>query len=538
MTTLSAIDPPIRDTKAVKLPPRTVSAVLALALVLVAAAAIAYAATRSGTPAAHRATTKGTTEATTKAHTAATATLSVQTTTEGNPIPPGFVGLTTEYRGLEEYAGSNPAALDPVFEQLIRNLAPGQSPILRIGGDSTDWTWWPVPHMATPGGVKYTLNKNWLEVTSALAKSLDARLILGINFEADSGRVAGAEGQAFVNGLGRAQIDALELGNEPELYAAFPWYKLPDGQHVRGRPPTYSYSAFIHDFANVSRSIPGSVTLAGPSTGASTWIPLLGQFLDANRHVGLATLHRYPLKHCTPTTKVTIPEILSSASSTGLAQSVAGAAASARAHGIPLRIDEMSAISCGGVQGVSDSFATALWSLDVSFAMARVGVNGVNMQTAPGSFNELFAVAQAGSTWEASVHPAYYGLMMFAQAAPPGSQLLKISGSAGTDVDAWATRATDGDVRVVLINDDTARAHTITVQLPPLAGPAALERLQAPSAAATTGVTISGQSFGSETTTGNLTGTSTLALAKPTAANQYVITVPAASAALLTVLAK
>ena len=45
-------------------------------------------------------------------------------------------------------------------------------PILRIGGDSTDWTWWPVPHMATPGGVKYTLNKNWLEVTSALAKSL------------------------------------------------------------------------------------------------------------------------------------------------------------------------------------------------------------------------------------------------------------------------------------------------------------------------------------------------------------------------------
>jgi hypothetical protein len=508
---------------------RTVSALVALVVVaLVAAGAIIYA-TSGGTAAGQTGHTAGAGPA---------ATLTVENATEGRPIPSGFVGLTTEYRGLEEYAGANPAALDPVFEQLIRNLASGQSPVLRIGGDSTDWTWWPVPHMATPGGVKFSLNKTWLQVASTLAKTLGARLILGINFEADSGRVAAAESQALVNGIGRAQIEALELGNEPELYAAFPWYKLPNGQHVRGRPPSYDYSDFIHDFANISHSIPHDVTLAGPSTGSSIWIPVLGQFLAANRQVGLATLHRYPLKHCSAATRVTIPEILSSTSSTGLAQSVAGAVASARAHGIPLRVDEMSAISCGGVQGVSDSFATALWSLDALFAMARVGVDGVNMQTAPGSFNELFAVAQAGRTWEASVRPAYYGLMMFALAAPAGSSLLKLSGSAGTDVNAWATRATDGDVRVVLINDDTAHAHTITIRLPPLAGPAALERLQAPSASATGGVTLAGQSFGSETTTGNLTGTSTLALVPPSGANEYVITVPAASAALLTVLAK
>jgi hypothetical protein len=444
------------------------------------------------------------------------------------------VGLTTEYKGLEAYAGTNPAALDPVFEQLIRNLAPEQSPILRIGGDSTDWTWWPVPHMARPGGVKLTLTQNWLQVASALAKSVNARLILGINFEADSGRVAAAEAQALVGGIGRGQIEALELGNEPELYAAFPWFKLPGGQHVAGRPPSYDYADFLKDFANISRSIPSDVTVAGPSTGSSVWIPLLGQFLAANRHVGLATLHRYPLKHCTPTTQITIPEILSNTSSLGLAASVAGAIASARAHGVPLRIDEMSAISCGGVAGLSHSFATALWTLDVSFAMARVGAEGINMQTAPGSWNALFNVAQANGTWQASVYPAYYGLMMFAQAAPPGSRLLELSGSAGSGVNTWATRATDGDVRVVLINDNTAASRTVTVRDPALTGLAALSRLGAPSAKANQGVTLGGQSFGSATSTGLLAGTSTLVAVKPLGGG-YVVTVPAASAALLTI---
>jgi hypothetical protein len=516
-----------------KMPARTIYAFVTLAVVaLVAAGAVIYA-TNGSSPARDAASSSGAPAA----RATGASTLTVENATEGQPIPAGFVGLTTEYRGLEAYAGTNPATLDPVFEQLIRNLAPGQSPVLRIGGDSTDWTWWPVPHMARPGGVKYTLNQTWLQVASALAKNLDARLILGINFEADSGRVASAEGQAFVGGIGRERIAALELGNEPELYAAFPWYKLPDGQHVRGRPPTYDYPEFIQDFANVSRSIPRDITLAGPSTGSSVWIPVLGQFLAANRDVGLATLHRYPLKHCSPTSQVTIPEILSNTSSTGLAQSVAGAVASAHAHGVPLRIDEMSAISCGGVRGVSDSFATALWSLDALFAMARVGVSGVNVQTAPGSFNALFNVAEANGNWQASVYPAYYGLMMFAQAAPPGSRLLKLSGAPGNDVNAWATRAPDGDVRVVLINDSTSDGSTVTVRLPALGGPAALSRLQAPNAQANQGVTLAGQSFGSETTTGLLAGQSTLAVVKPVDGS-YVITVPAASAALLTVLAK
>ena len=43
------------------------------------------------------------------------------TTTQA--IAPGFLGLSLEYWALPGYAGSNPSAVDPVFVQLIRNLA-------------------------------------------------------------------------------------------------------------------------------------------------------------------------------------------------------------------------------------------------------------------------------------------------------------------------------------------------------------------------------------------------------------------------------
>jgi hypothetical protein len=65
-------------------------------------------------------------------------------------IPAGFLGLSLEYFAIPAYAGANPSAVDPVFVQLIRNLAGGNPPELRIGGDTTDRTWWPVPDTPTP----------------------------------------------------------------------------------------------------------------------------------------------------------------------------------------------------------------------------------------------------------------------------------------------------------------------------------------------------------------------------------------------------
>jgi hypothetical protein len=380
--------------------------------------------------------------------------------------------------------------------------------------------------------VRYTLTPGWIQVTRALSEALKARLIFGINLEADSPKVAGAEANALIDGLGRQSIEALELGNEPELYGSFNWYHTAAGRAVTGRPPGYDFSDFTHDFSSIARSLP-QVPLAGPAVGSSTWITQLRQFLAAEPRVGVVTLHRYPLKRCESTTHVTVGELLDQSSSVGLADGVAPYVAIAHADHHPLRIDEMNSVSCGGATGVSDTFASALWALNTMFNLASVGVDGVNFHMLPGSHYELFSTSQAsGGAWQAFVHPEYYGLSMFAQAFPPDARLLPVTAPSGP-VKIWATQGPDGTVRETLINQDPTSDHTVQMQLPGNPSTASLESLTAPSLSATTGVTLGGQTFGDTTTTGTFSSPPATTTVLPVG-GLYSVDVPAASAAMLT----
>ena len=41
-------------------------------------------------------------------------------------MPPGFVGVSFEYRAMHVYTGRDPSAVNPVLVQLLKALAPGQ----------------------------------------------------------------------------------------------------------------------------------------------------------------------------------------------------------------------------------------------------------------------------------------------------------------------------------------------------------------------------------------------------------------------------
>jgi hypothetical protein len=452
----------------------------------------------------------------------------------GRPVAEGFLGLSLEYSSIERYAGDDPAAIDPVFEQLIRNLNPGQSPVLRIGGDSTDWTWWPIPGVSKPPGVTYALNPRWLQVTRALAQQLRARLILGINLEANNVQLASTEAQMLIDGIGRGAVQALEVGNEPALYGSFPWYRTVGGVKVPGRPRGYDVPAYMRDFTRFAAGLP-PVPLAGPALGASKWMRNLGQFLSSQPRLGVVTVHRYPLQLCYTSTKSvkhpSLAHLMNPAATTGLADSFASDVTAAHARRLPLRVDEINSVSCGADLEVSDTFASSLWAIDAMFELARVGVDGVNLHTFPGAGYELFRLSQVGGHWQAAVAPEYYGLLMFAQAAPPGSRLLPVAGAPGDGVKVWATRARDRTVHVVLINKST-RSRVFAVRLPRTAAGTTLELLRAPSLQSSSGATLDGQSFGSETTTGTLTGSRGSAAVKPIG-GKYVVTLPPASAAML-----
>jgi hypothetical protein len=126
----------------------------------------------------------------------------------------------------------------------------------------------------------------------------------------------------------------------------------------------------------------------------------------------------------------------------------------------------------------------------------------------------------------------YYGLLMFAQAFPPGAQLLPVTVPGGP-VKVWATRAPDGRTRVVVINKDRSSPVVVSLDLPGPQTPASTESLTAPGVRATSGVGIGGQSFGTETRTGRLAGPPRLGSVVP-GAGIYSVRLPAASALLLT----
>jgi hypothetical protein len=452
-----------------------------------------------------------------------------------HPIPSGFLGLSIEYPSIEPYAGTDPNAVNPVLLQLIRNLAPNQSPVLRIGGDSTDWEWWPVPHMKKPGGVRYALTRTWVAVTRALTQQLDARLILGLDLEANSQTLYSTEASHLIGGLGQQAVEAFEPGNEPELYGSWAWYRTASGHPVTGRPSSWNIDSFAQQLGQAARAL-SPTPLAGPAAGSTKWIAELGQFLRAAPFIKLVTVHRYPVQLCyTPRSAPTYPSIenlLAPRASRGLAASVAPSVRLAHGHGIPIRVDEMNTNSCGSATRVTGSFATALWALDTLFAMAATGVDGVNVHTYQGSSYELFAFGHTHSRWSAQVEPEYYGLLLFAQGAPPGSQLLHLYGPATSALRAWATRGADGRLRITLINDDLEHSRTIAIKAAGDQTAAQLTRLTAPHPGSHTGVAIGGQSFGARTTTGHPAGTERSNIIAPTGGD-YVVKVPPASAALL-----
>jgi glycosyl hydrolase family 79 len=471
--------------------------------------------------------------------------LGVTGTPHSRPLPSNFLGLALEFNEIRKLAGPTPQSVNPLFAQLLKNLDPAGRPNIRIGGQSTDRVWWPVRGIAQPLGVTYNLSSTWSADARALAEATDAQYLLGINLEANRTRISQAEADHLVKGIGSAYLDALEIGNEPDLYNVVPWYRtagghpLPwyshDGSPVFARAPTYSPQSYVEELTRTLKVLP-RLPIAGPETGSLPWANAFDQLVSPRSQVRMLTSHAYGLNQCVkdPSSPAypSVPNLVSLAASRDEVSQIGPYVALAHRNGAAYRIDEMGSVSCNGRRGVSDTLASALWVMDALFTMAGDGVDGVNLHTYPNSDNGLFDFSTAHGHPRASVHPLYYGALMFSQAAPAGSRLLRVVSGSHGPLRAWATLAPDHHVRVLLINDSLSSSALAVVRTPTASGAAALERLRASSAYATSGLTLGGQTFGATSATGALSP----AVAQPVAPHggTYSVTLAAGSAALLT----
>lgn len=511
--------------------------------------------------------------------------VTVTGTAYGRPVAKGFVGLSLEYTAILPWVGSDPRAPDPVLVKLLDNLAPGTGqaqsrpqhpaknhasrqpntgaaaaksaltpaqpsaalpdPVLRIGGDSADLSWYSPNHRPPPPGIRFTLDRTWLDSTQAILTATHAKLIANLNLKANDARLLSNEVAAFgALTRGAGTPTAFEVGNEPEKFGSQTFYLAAASRRhrtrtpVTARPRRYSFRSYAADFDRYSQLVPEGSSLAAPAVGRQSWWPPIPEFLNDRPRVKLVTLHAYPLHNCVlhpvGPAAPSIPHLLAPAASSGLAAILAPYAASAHHHGAQLRVDELNSVSCGGARGVSDTFASALWALDTLFALAQVGVDGINMHAFPGAAYSPFAITHKAGRWSAEVKPLYLGLLAFTRAAPRGSKLLRVNSPNDRELRVWATRTPGGHAHVVLINTSPTEAHTIAVQLPGGPGEPRLERLIAPSLASTSGVTLAGQSFGRFTTTGEPQGAPSAGTPEAVAPGIYLLRLPAGSAGLLT----
>ncbi len=450
--------------------------------------------------------TAGTASASAAPLPAAAARVAVAANAPMTAMPPSFLGLSTEYWALPLWSSHMPL-LERVLS-LVRVRGDGPL-VLRIGGDSADHAFWD-PNRA-PGPLwAFEIAPRWLAQARALVREDHARLILDLNLITDTPAQAAQWAAAAESALPRGSVIAFEVGNEPDIYSRADWAAITAARSLvasRLAGPRLPAAITPHDYAldflayaAALRRIAPHVTLAGPAladpVSHARWLPAL--LRATHGRLGLVTIHRYPYTGCAQGSRspdyATIARILSTAASTGMAAALRRDVDVAHDAGLPLRMTELNSVNCGGRPGVSDSFATALWAPDALFALARAGVDGVNIHVRAAAVNAPFALTPAGL----APRPLLYGLILFVRALGPHPRLVSVSAShpRSLNLGAWAVRVGTRTLHLVLI-DKSRRPARVLLHVP-ADGPLTVRRLLAPSIDAQTGVTLAGQSLGAD----------------------------------------
>lgn len=424
-------------------------------------------------------------------------TLTIDTAHPYGALPRDFVGLSYEMR---ELGVGNFDASTGNLVNLLRTLGPGN---LRIGGNTLDrdTLWEPAgqpPPQPLPSWVKDVVGPADIARLNHFVDATGWRTEVGINLGHYDASLAADEAATLKSTLGSNLLGAA-CGNEPNDWA-----------HNGLRTAPYGYPQYLPDWQACAAAA-GSTPLAGPDVSSPTttgaWV---SQFAAAEKNrLSLLTIHGYSVSGGSSATQLLSPQTDASEVA-NVSQELAGA----RAAGLPIRIDETNSAAGGGITGVSDTYASALWSLDYSLLMAQDGFNGLNFHgglgvcDAPlynGKFQIYTPICAANAADESAkvytAAPEYYGLYLADHMGSGRFLPVKISSggsAAAPNLSAYAVRGDDGKIRVAVIEKDATTAASVNIAIHFTGGhsgtSAALVHLTGKSLASAQGVQIQGVS--------------------------------------------
>ena len=376
-------------------------------------------------------------------------------TRPGARVAPGFLGLSFEMSALPQIARYSDRG-DLVT--MLRSLGPG---VLRFGGVSADtriaWTDSRTPR---PAWATNVVDPDDLRALGGLAAASGWQIVLTVGIVHFEPVAAAREVAAAKAALG-GSLAGIEIGNEPNAYAL---------HAMRGEPWTFvQYAEEVAQYrAAIEAAAPG-IPLLGPDVSGSaafeTWGP--GEAVDERPL--LLTGHHYPLG-CEQVPHPSIARLLSTQIRAKELGSLRRYVAIARAANTPFRLDETNSVSCGGVAGISDTFASALWAAGFLPQVVSSGAVGFNLHGNPSRCDGYTPVCAPGpealSEGALVAQPEWYALLMLRGIVgdrPLPSIVTRAPRS--SNVQASAFVAADGRVDFVLVDDDPPGARAATVRL-------------------------------------------------------------------------
>jgi len=441
--------------------------------------------------------------------------LSIPNDATGPHMPIDFLGLSYEVQQL-----ADPTFFSAQNSGLIREFkALSSTGVLRLGGNTSEFAYWkpkpdsPEPEHPSVREVVGEPKANYYAVTPEAVRNLAEFLqatgwncIYGIGMGTNTPARAAEEAVFVAEAMGD-RLQYFQIGNEADLF----------DRHLRD-PKTWSAKTYLQEWLALARAIAVRVQAAKfgmpDVAGAVSWLTeIADQWPSIQAPPRVTTLtHHYYFGGPATNPEVNIPNLLKPTTMQKVQNNANIAAAAASKMGARVRMTEGNTCYRGGKPGVSDVFASALWSADYSLLLASNDYSGVNLHggtgksvanSVGGSLPGDALLEAKGETPEqiaAHPHPFYTPIGTFGSdyVLEPVAYGLKFAGSfsrgtllktdfstklqgAGVNATAYAAKLAGGQTSVIILNKDPVADVEVELDFGQgMSGAVKSETLQAP----------------------------------------------------------
>lgn len=410
-------------------------------------------------------------------------TVAINPLAPGPAVPQRFLGLSFEAAALGQVAD---LSRHGDLIKLLRSLGPG---MLRFGGITADENVaWIDASTPRPSWASSTIDEAQLRAIGTLARRTGWQVLLTVGMAHFEPQSAAREVAAAHSALG-PYLAAVELGNEPDSYGAHGYRQVP--WIAQG------YEEQATAYREAIEALTPGVRIAGPDVSGSGAFQEWGEEEALAQKPALLTGHHYPLG-CAQQPPPTIEELLSPVIRNLEARSLATYLKIAQSNGIPLRIDETNTVSCGGVVGISNTFASTLWATSYITQAMAAGAAGINLESSPTNcvgYTPLCAPdPSAFAHGKLRAQPEWYALLLTSSLVGAHPLPNTIAAETTPNLVASSFLAPDHTIKVMLVDDEPPGASPLAVHLNlgEAMGEASVVRVTAASQSATDGVLLGG----------------------------------------------